>query len=162
MASHITYGAYAREALLAVVRRVLCEASCGGIPAPHHFYISFRTDHAQTEVPAFLKESYPDQMTIILQHQFWDLHVEEEGFSVVLSFSGARESLSIPFDALTGFSDPSVKFSLQFLPDFSMPGAPPLLPTGSDDSPSFPAQKSQSHKGDKGQVVHLESFRKKE
>ncbi|MDR0406590.1 MAG: ClpXP protease specificity-enhancing factor SspB [Holosporales bacterium] len=155
MTSHIPYGAYARKALLGVVQRVLKEAAHNGIPTPHHFYISFRTDHSQTIVPDFLRESYPDQMTVILQHQFWDLCVEEHGFSVVLSFNGVQEKLFIPFGALTTFSDPSVKFGLQFMPDFETEDtAPP-------ESPEPPPASPDPERDGEGNVVRLESFRKK-
>ncbi|MDR1910565.1 MAG: ClpXP protease specificity-enhancing factor SspB [Holosporales bacterium] len=152
MAFHIPYGAYARDALLGVVRRVLEEATRGGIHPPHHFYITFRTDHPETKVPDFLRESYPDQITIVLQHQFWDLRVNEYEFSVTLSFNGIQENLSIPFSGLTSFSDPSVKFGLQFLPDF--------VTRKTDPSPE---SSSPSTKGKKtpGKIVDLESFRKK-
>ncbi|MDR2412367.1 MAG: ClpXP protease specificity-enhancing factor SspB [Holosporales bacterium] len=160
MSPSIPYGAYAREALLGVVRRVLKEAACDGISPPHHFYVSFRTDHEQTLVPDFLKQAYPDQTAIVLRHQFWDLSVEAHGFSVVLSFNGTKESLFIPFNALTGFSDPSVKFSLQFLPEFGggieVP-EPPSSPQTPDTSPESEGPKDEK----KGQIVDFDSFRKK-
>ncbi|MDR0661974.1 MAG: ClpXP protease specificity-enhancing factor SspB [Holosporales bacterium] len=160
MSPSIPYGIYAREALLGVVRRVLKEAARGGISPPHHFYISFRTDHEQTLVPDFLKQAHPDQTAIVLRHQFWDLSVESQGFSVVLSFNGTKETLFIPFNALTGFSDPSVKFSLQFLPEFGE-GTEAPDPSPSPQTPDASPEAGGPKDEKKGQIVDFDSFRKK-
>ena len=84
------------------------------MPGDHHFYITFRTEAPGVRIPKRLSERYPDEMTIVLQHQFWDLLVGEESFDVTLSFNDVREVLSIPYEAVTAFADPSVKFGLQF------------------------------------------------
>ena len=113
--SFIPYDEIVQEALRAVVGRVLSEvASDGGLPGQHHFYITFRTRFPGVEIPTHLIERFPEEMTIVIQHRFWDLKVEEEGFSVGLSFGGVPSTLSIPFAAVTDFVDPAVEFSLKF------------------------------------------------
>jgi hypothetical protein len=111
---HIRYDLLAQEALRSVVRRVLSDAARDGLPGDHHFYISFDTRAPGVRLSQRMREKYPEEMTIVLQHQFWDLVVTEAGFEVGLSFGGVPEKLVIPFSALKGFFDPSVKFGLQF------------------------------------------------
>lgn len=110
----IRYDLLVQDALKGVVRKVLGDAAKDGLAGDHHFYISFRTDFPGVRLSNRLREKYPQDMTIILQHQFWDLAVTEQGFEVGLSFSGVPERLAIPFDAVTGFFDPSVQFGLKF------------------------------------------------
>src|SRR3954451_1254622 len=110
----IRYDLLVQEALKGVVRKVLIDAGKDGLSGEHHFYISFRTDFPGVRVSNRLREKYPQEMTIVLQHQFWDLGVTEHTFEVGLSFSGVTERLLVPFDALTGFFDPSVQFGLKF------------------------------------------------
>ncbi|QFU16015.1 SspB family protein [Microvirga thermotolerans] len=110
----IRYDLLVQDALKGVVRKVLVDASRDGLPGEHHFYISFRTDYPGVRLSNRLREKYPQEMTIVLQHQFWDLSVTEHAFEIGLSFSGVPERLLIPFDALTGFFDPSVQFGLKF------------------------------------------------
>lgn len=110
----IRYDLLVQEALKGVVRRVLTEAGRDGLQGDHHFYISFRTDYPGVRLSQRMREKYPDEMTIVLQHQFWDLGVTEHTFEVGLSFSGVPERLLIPFDAVVGFFDPSVQFGLKF------------------------------------------------
>ena len=110
----IRYDLLVQDALKGVVRKVLGDAIRDGLPGDHHFYISFRTDFPGVRVSQRLRDKYPQEMTIVLQHQFWDLGVTEHTFEVGLSFSGVPERLLIPFDALTGFFDPSVQFGLKF------------------------------------------------
>jgi len=110
----IRYDILAQEALRGLVRNVLADAAKRGLPGDHHFYISFDTTAEGVRLSARLREQYPDEMTIVLQHQFWDLKVSGEGFEVGLSFGGVPERLVVPFDAITGFRDPSVQFALQF------------------------------------------------
>jgi hypothetical protein len=110
----IRYDLMVQDALKGVVRRVLIDAGKDGLPGEHHFYISFRTDFPGVRLSNRLREKYPQEMTIVLQHQFWDLGVTEHAFEIGLSFSGVPERLLIPFDALTGFFDPSVQFGLKF------------------------------------------------
>jgi hypothetical protein len=110
----IRYDLLVQEALKGVVRRVLLNAMREGIPGEHHFYLSFRTTEKGVRISQGLREKYPEEMTIVLQHQFWDLSVTEHNIEVGLSFSGVPEKLVIPFDAVSGFFDPSVQFGLKF------------------------------------------------
>jgi uncharacterized protein len=110
----IRYDLLVQEALKGVVRRVLLNAIREGIPGEHHFYLSFRTAEKGVRISQGLREKYPEEMTIVLQHQFWDLSVTEHIIEVGLSFSGVPEKLVIPFDAVSGFFDPSVQFGLKF------------------------------------------------
>ena len=114
MADHIRYDLLTQQALRSVVRDVLADAAKKGLPGDHHFYISFDTQAEGVRISDRLHAQYPEEMTIILQHQFWDLTVNDAGFEVGLSFGGIPEKLTIPFEAITGFFDPSVQFGLQF------------------------------------------------
>lgn len=110
----IDYQALVLEALRQVPRRVLARVAEEGMPGEHHFYLSFRPTDPQVDVPSFLRDQYPEELTIILQHQFWSLEVDDEAFSVVLSFGGRRHRLYIQFAALTAFADPFASFGLRF------------------------------------------------
>jgi hypothetical protein len=110
----IRYDLLVQEALRGVVRKLLADAERDGLPGDHYFYISFRTDHPGVRLSSRQRERYPHEMTIVLQHQFWDLSVTEQAFEVGLSFQGVPEKLLIPFDAVVGFYDPSVQFGLKF------------------------------------------------
>ncbi|MGO8739602.1 ClpXP protease specificity-enhancing factor SspB [Rhodoblastus sp.] len=110
----IRYDLQVQDALRGVVRKVLADAAREGLPGEHHFYITFRTQGPGVKLSARLREQYPNEMTIILQFQFWDLQVDEESFDVGLHFKNIPERLHIPFDAITGFYDPSVQFGLKF------------------------------------------------
>jgi len=114
--SLIPYDEIVQEALRAVVGRVLRQVEDSGqtLPGNHHFYITFRTTAPGVEIPAHLRERFPDEMTIVLQNKFWDLEVGEDGFSVGLSFNQMPAKLVIPFAAITAFVDPAVDFGLQF------------------------------------------------
>jgi uncharacterized protein len=114
MADHIRYDLLTQQALRGVVRGVLADAAKKGLPGDHHFFISFDTRADGVRMSDRLRAQYPEQMTIILQHQFWDLTVNEQAFEVGLSFGGITERLGIPFEAVSGFFDPSVQFGLQF------------------------------------------------
>jgi hypothetical protein len=111
---HIRYDLLAQEALRGVVRTVLADAAKNGLPGEHHFYISFDTNADGVQVSPRMLAQYPKEMTIVLQHQFWDLVVSEGGFEVGLAFGGIPERLVIPFAAVNGFFDPSVQFGLRF------------------------------------------------
>jgi len=113
----IRYDLLVQDALKGVVRKVLTDASRHGLPGEHHFYISFATGHPGVRLSNRLREKYPQEMTIVVQHQFWDLHIGENAFEIGLSFSNIPERLHIPFDSLTGFFDPSVQFGLKFSGD---------------------------------------------
>jgi hypothetical protein len=114
MADQIRYDLLTQQALRGVVRSVLTDAAKKGLPGDHHFFITFDTHADGVRMSERLRAQYPDEMTVILQHQFWDLTVSDVGFDVGLSFGGITERLSIPFDAITAFVDPSVQFGLQF------------------------------------------------
>jgi hypothetical protein len=111
---HIRYDLLAQEALRGVVRTVLSDAAKNGLPGDHHFFVTFDTCAEGVRLSQRMRAQYPKEMTIILQHQFWDLAVGEDSFEVGLSFGGVPERLSIPFAAVRGFFDPSVEFGLQF------------------------------------------------
>jgi hypothetical protein len=110
----IDYPAILQEALRDAVRRILEQVAEHGLPGEHHFYVGFRTRFPGVEVPRFLREQYPEEVTIVLQNQFWGLEVSPEAFSVLLSFGGSRQRLYVPFAALTTFGDPSADFGLRF------------------------------------------------
>jgi uncharacterized protein len=111
---HLRYDLLTQEALRSVLRRVLQDAAKSGLPGDHHFYISFNTGAPGVHLSKRLRAQYPEEMTIVLQHQFRDLTVNEQAFEVGLSFSGVNEHLVVPFDAIKRFFDPSVQFGLQF------------------------------------------------
>jgi uncharacterized protein len=123
----IRYDILAQEALRGVIRKVLSEVAKAGLPGNHHFFITFLTEAPGVRISSRLKEKYPEQMTIVLQHQFWDLQVTEQLFEVGLSFGEVPERLVIPFSAVRGFYDPSVNFELEF--DVST-----IQPEGDNDS----------------------------
>ncbi len=110
----IRYDLQVQDALRGVVRKVLADAARDGLPGEHHFYITFRTQAPDVKMSNRLREQYPEEMTIILQHQFWDLKVDESFFEVGLHFKNVPERLHVPFDAVSGFYDPSVQFGLKF------------------------------------------------
>jgi hypothetical protein len=116
----IDYAQLVQDALREAVRRVLEQVAEHGLPGEHHLFIGFRTAYPGVEVPRFLRDQYPEEVTIILQHQFWGLEVSPEAFSLLLSFGGSRQRVMVPFAALTTFADPSVDFGLHF--DAVLPG----------------------------------------
>ncbi|MFD2232228.1 SspB family protein [Phaeospirillum tilakii] len=160
----LRYDKMVEEALRSVVRESLSFAAENGLPGDHHFYITFRTHLPGVAVPDYARARHPEEMTIVLQHQFWDLTVDHERFAVTLSFSGKSERLEIPFSAVTGFADPSAKFGLQFQ------GIPGLEDDGDDEAPAAvsaaatpaaePVRDGAESEGD-GKVVTLDRFRKK-
>lgn len=180
---HIRYDLLAQKALRGVVHTVLADAAKNGLPGEHHFYIAFDTQAPGVRMSAQLREQYPQEMTIILQHQFWDLKVTNEGFEVGLSFGGIPERVGVPFDAIKGFFDPSVQFGLQFQAEgeaaVSEPAAtaaekpgkkktprpekPVALTTPSPEaSPPATAGKAPANgPASGGEVVSLDRFRKK-
>jgi hypothetical protein len=111
---HIRYDILVQDALRGMVRTVLQDIAKGGLPGEHHFYITFNTGAEGVRVSQRMRAQYPQDMTIVLQHQFWDLKVREDEFEVGLSFGGVPERLVVPFAAITAFADPSVQFALQF------------------------------------------------
>jgi hypothetical protein len=149
------YEALQQEALRGVVRAAL-ERAAGprGLPGEHHFYISFRTDVAGVSAPQELLARYPEEMTIVLQNQYWDLAPAESAFSVTLQFGGQPKSLSIPYAAITRFYDPSVQYLLQFAP--TAPGQAPVRPALAPEKPAPAKAPEEAPK-----IVSLDQFRKK-
>ncbi len=137
----IRYDLLVQDALRGVVRRVLGDVARDGLPGEHHLYVSFDTRAPGVRISSRLKEKYPEEMTIILQHQFWDLIVTEQYFEVGLSFNRVPERLHVPFAALKGFFDPSVKFGLQFEPSTAEeePAEPAPAPVQLKSVPTSPA-----------------------
>jgi hypothetical protein len=191
MPDQIRYDLLTQQALRGVVRAVLSDAAKKGLPGEHHFYIAFDTKAEGVRLSERLRSQYPEEMTIILQHQFWDLVVTEHGFEVGLSFGGIPEKLAIPFEAVNGFFDPSVQFGLQFeevteghdtiaTPSLGQENSAgkkrPRTPTvprvpakavsdkTADKAPAKPAvegPKPQKTPSGGGEVVRLDRFRKK-
>ena len=167
---HIRYDVLARDALRGVLRRVLTDAAEHGLPGEHHFFITFLSTADGVKLSPRLLAQYPEEMTIILQHQFWDLVVTEDRFEVGLSFGGIPERLVVPFAAIKSFLDPSVQFGLQFepsetaaeapaakLPAVPVPSALPVAaPEPAAESKDEPAKTSEG-----AEVVRLDRFRKK-
>jgi uncharacterized protein len=142
---HIRYDILAQEALRGVVRTVLLDAAKSGLPGEHHFYISFDTRADGVRLSPRMLAQYPEEMTVVLQHQFWDLVVTDDGFEVGLSFGGMPERLAIPFAAIKGFFDPSVQFGLQF-EDVTASEAPGAQSSATDSAGKSAARPPAEHK----------------
>lgn len=167
----IRYDVLTRDALRGVLKRVLTDAAENGLPGEHHFYITFLSQAEGVKLSPRLLSQYPQEMTIILQHQFWDLVVSEDHFEVGLSFGGIPERLVVPFSAITRFFDPSVQFGLQFetaetaaaeTPSASEPAQQPAVveaETASDDNDNPDGDDTHPQGG--AEVVRLDRFRKK-
>jgi uncharacterized protein len=121
----IRYDLLVQDALRSVVRRVLADTARNGLIGEHHFNIAFKTQAPGVVAPAAVKQRFPDEMSIILQHEFWDLVVTQDAFEVSLNFSRKPERLTVPFDSITGFTDPSVPFGFKLEPRVSEPASPP-------------------------------------
>jgi hypothetical protein len=152
------YDKMVERALRGVIRDALIRAAQEGLKSAHHFYIGFATQAPGVTIPARLIERYPDEMTIVLQHQFWDLDVGDEQFSVLLSFDKQAERLTIPFSAIKSFADPSVEFALAFAEPPAASGGEPALPAPVADKPAKPETAPAK---ETGQVVALDAFRKR-
>jgi len=185
----LRYDLMVQDALKGVVRKILTEAARDGLPGEHHFYVTFRTGAPGVRLSQRLREKHPDEMTIVLQHQFWDLSVGEHSFEVGLSFSGVPERLLVPFDAISTFFDPSVQFGLKFEAQDQAedavsaqeadPAEAPLAPAKivpaaipatkgkapAAENATAPAKAEPAAEGDdsrgSAEVVSLDSFRKK-
>ena len=168
---YIGYQALTDAALRSVVRDALRRVEAQGLIGSHHFYLTFKTHFPGVELPVFLREQYPDEMTIILQHQFWGLKVFDDHFEVALTFKKMPSTLEIPFAALTAFFDPGVQFGLQFK-SATAEGKSGLSSVKSVDAASAPdeAAPSEENTPDEtlpqkssgaGEVVSLDQFRKK-
>lgn len=158
------YDKMVENALRGVARQALVLAARDGLPGSHHFYIGFRTAARGVVLPPHLLATYPEDMTIVLQHQFWGLEIAEEAFSVTLSFNGQAERLTIPFDAITSFADPSVKFGLQFAAvPAETAGLPAPLPTAAAKRPEASAKLPAAEPAERpeAEIVTLDRFRKR-
>ena len=157
--SLIPYDEIVQEALRTVVKRVLSDIeAAGGLPGNHHFYVAFKTRHPGVEMPKHLMERYPDEMTVVVQHRYWDLAVGEEKFQIGLSFNQVPAKLVIPYAAIVGFVDPQVEFQLQILPR-GMEGVSPALRAVADAEESAEGASEPAAPG--SNVVTLDKFRKK-
>ena len=184
---HIRYDVLTRDALRDVLRKVLSDASAHGLPGEHHFFITFVSKAEGVKLSPRLLAQYPDEMTIILQHQFWDLAVFDDRFEVGLSFGGIPERLVVPFNTITKFLDPSVGFGLEFntsdiaeipaAPALSTASAPEAIPAQkaalnhpevppasaekAEEEPTEPSQGGAEPNQGGAEVVRLDRFRKK-
>ncbi len=163
----IGYRALTDAALRGVVREALKRAEKQGLIGAHHFRLTFKTQFPGVEIPDFLREQYPDEMTVIIQHQFWGLKVKENHFEVTLTFRKVPATLAVPFHALTAFVDPGVQFGLQFQPEGSevengaeTSSVPTALPS-QEKAPHGEETKPAEKPAVPGEVVSLDSFRKK-
>jgi len=170
-ADSIDYGELMQAALKGVMRSALGVAATTGLPGRHHFYVTFRTDHPGVSIASHLKAQYADEMTVVLQHQFENLDIDDDGFAVTLRFNRRPERLAIPFDAVTAFVDPAVNFALHFQPqdgegaaslgDLSpRPGAAPKEPAAAGEEEPDPGGDGGAAPGG-GTVVSLDAFRNK-
>ena len=159
----IRYDILAQEALRGVIRKVLAEVATTGLPGNHHFFITFLTGAPGVRISSRLKEKYPEQMTVVLQHQYWDMVVTDQLFEIGLSFGDVPEKLTIPFSAVRGFYDPSVNFELEFDVSVVQPtsdndeggNVSSIELISSEDAPEKAKPKSKSRKSaaDKGEAV---------
>ena len=152
---YLNYPALIDNAMRTMVRDVMRRVQSEGLPGEHHFYISYDTQHPGVRMSEQLRSKYPRDITIVMQHQFWDFKVEDAQFHVTLSFGGAPEKLTVPFAAHTAFADPSIKFGLQFQALASGHSAPP-------EGPPLPETDDESSE-DEGiaEIISLDAFRKK-
>ncbi len=135
---YIRYDVLTQEAMLGVVKKVLTETARAGLQGEHHFFISFLTNYPGVRLSSRMRERYPDEMTIVVQHQFWDMKVADNGFEIGLSFDEIPESLSIPFAAIKGFFDPAVQFGLQFDVVEEEDNVESIEPAGAKDGTEIP------------------------
>jgi uncharacterized protein len=179
----IRYDLLVQDALRSVVRKVLADSARNGLMGEHHFNIAFKTQAPGVVVPPAVKQRFPDEMSIILQHEFWDLVVTQDAFEVSLNFSRKPERLTVPFDSITGFTDPSVPFGFKLEPRVSEPATRSLAvveekqpaPTSASSKPAPVKPPSQPAAGakpsrsaekpaeppDEAKVVSIDAFRKK-
>jgi len=167
--NELRYDRMVEEALRGVVGKALGQIAKRGLPGDHHFYITFRTDDPGVQVPDHLRQRYPGEMTIVLQHQFWGLEVGGEAFSVTLTFSDVPERLTVPYAAVVAFADPSVRFGLQFdvadgqgKTGAGQPAAAAAPEPATRDTGSTPPGSAEPAAVDSAEnVVPLDTFRRK-
>lgn len=155
----LDYPRMVHEALRDVVRQALLQVAEEGLPGEHHFYVSFKTRDPGVRLPPHLLELHPEEMTVILQHQFWDLFVDRDAFSVTLTFGGSRQGITVPFSALTAFADPSVPFGLRFEAPEPEPEGP--REAGAPEE-AEPAARPEDGAGEDAKVVRFDRFRRKD
>jgi hypothetical protein len=154
------YDRMMERAIRGVVREALAVAASKGLPGAHHFYITFRTQAPGVAIPDRLLAKYPEEMTVVLEHQFWDLEVTEDTFAVTLSFGNKPARLTVPFAAVTTFADPSVQFGLQFK-EAGADGSQTPVAEATTAPAEAPKPKAKAAGDTPGEVVTLDSFRKK-
>jgi uncharacterized protein len=159
--SLLPYEEWTAAAMRQVMLRALVHVAAHGLPGEHHFYLTFRTDHPGVLIPARLRAQYPREMTIVLQHQFWDLTIDEASglLSVGLSFGGVPSTLVIPLASVTAFADPFVRFGLRFSPETAEVPAPAAAPP--EEAPDPPAGAPAPAAEPAPQVVSLDAFRRR-
>lgn len=156
MSRSIDYGNLMHRAMRGLIQDVLIDVRDNGLPGAHHFFITFDTTHPDARLADWLKERYPSEMTVVMQHWFDNLEVTEDGFSVTLNFGDAPENLYVPYDAIETFVDPSVEFGLRFETQDD-----PVQPTGPADAATpDESQEPEDHEKPEADVVSLDSFRK--
>jgi uncharacterized protein len=156
MSSEIDYGNLMHSAMRGLIRTVLLEVADHGLPGSHHFFITFDTNHPDAKLADWLRDRYPGDMTVVMQHWYDNLEVGEDGFGITLNFGDAPEPLYIPYDAIQTFVDPSVEFGLRFESADDSDDENDSNPTkAADEAPNDEAPKSSE-----GDVVSLDSFRK--
>lgn len=170
MSNRIDYGNLMHDAMRGLIRKVLKDVSENGLPGAHHFFISFGTEHPEVQIADWLRDRYPDEMTVVLQHWFENLDVGEDGFAVTLNFGDSPEPLYIPYDAIHTFVDPSVEFGLRFETQGEMDDEDDLddYDDDLDDLPEHEVvdmgdREERDHKAKpkgEAEVVSLDSFRK--
>jgi uncharacterized protein len=150
----LDYHAMVQRALRGVLREALEVVSEHGLPGEHHFYLSFRPHAPGVVVPRFLSDRYPEEVTVVVQHQYWDLYVDDEGFSITLAFEASRQRIGVPWEAVTAFIDPAAEFALRF--DAPVPG-------GEEEEDAAEAEESAEPPADPtAPVVDISRFRKKD
>ena len=154
MADEIDYGNLMHNAMRSLIQDVLTEVKNNGLPGEHHFFITFDTNHAGVEMASWLKDRYPTEITVVMQHWYDDLEVKDDGFSVTLNFGDTPEHLVIPYEAILTFVDPSVEFGLRFETNEEDEDTDEQNPTVSEQS------NKDDTKKETGQVVSLDNFRK--
>jgi uncharacterized protein len=161
--SKIDYENLVQESLRSVMKGALKQVSKSGLPGSHHFYISFRTDYTGVDMPDYLREEYPEEITIVLQYEFWDLEVEDHSFQVTLCFNDIHERLTIPFNAIVSFVDPSVKFGLQFTAaeNTAEPETLPIEPKKRSRKKEEQTEETENNSDNGSNVITLDAFRKK-
>lgn len=154
----LDYPRMVHDALRDVVRQAMAEVAEAGLPGEHHFIVAFKTGQSGVRVPPFLRDLHPEEMTVVIQHQFWDLEVDRAAFSVTLAFGGARHRITVPFAALTAFANPSVPFGLRFEPSALESEGEAGEAAAEEVAEWAPPPEG----GDAAKVVRLDRFRRKD